>query len=484
VCGPALAATDVTLLHFSDYHSHALPFYSEGREEQGGIARAVGYLRRAHDRGAVVLSGGDMINKGSPAWSDKYRCVEWPWLNGIVDAMAYGNHDADYGSEVFRRCVGSIAYPILSANLSGPPLTAVRPYVVLRRLGIRIGVFAVGGPDFETLVKPEARPVAGARFGDAVAAARTIVQRLREDEHVDTVVMIGHEHRDDDFALAREVAGIDVIFGTHSHRKDDLQQIHGTGTWFISPFQYLAYVSRVVMTFEDHRLIRVAGGLVRMDDSIPPDKTIAGRVKRLRRKLERDPAYAELFRPIGTASRAIDVPELGDMVADLMRKAANADVALSTASSFRQAIPRGPITMEVLRSALPYDNEIVVAELSGSQLQKLLEVAHGGADGGAYISGEAMPEAGKRYRVAATDYLARVASGYRDAFAGAAIQRTGLRVRDELRKSLTGPRTTPVIDLDLPAILDMIASRWSLAPPHARMLHPRSTIQAQEVVSP
>lgn len=27
--------TQVTLLHFSDYHSHALPFYSEGREGQG-----------------------------------------------------------------------------------------------------------------------------------------------------------------------------------------------------------------------------------------------------------------------------------------------------------------------------------------------------------------------------------------------------------------------------------------------------------------
>ncbi|HUP48476.1 MAG TPA: bifunctional metallophosphatase/5'-nucleotidase, partial [Thermoanaerobaculia bacterium] len=63
-----LGAQTVTLLHFSDYHSHALPFYSEGRPDQGGIARAIGYLARQKRGGALIFSGGDMINRGAPAW--------------------------------------------------------------------------------------------------------------------------------------------------------------------------------------------------------------------------------------------------------------------------------------------------------------------------------------------------------------------------------------------------------------------------------
>jgi len=56
VCAAAHARTTrVTLLHFSDYHSHALPFYSEGREGQGGIARAIGYLRAQKRNGALVF---------------------------------------------------------------------------------------------------------------------------------------------------------------------------------------------------------------------------------------------------------------------------------------------------------------------------------------------------------------------------------------------------------------------------------------------
>ena len=109
--------TTVTVLHFSDYHSHAVPFYSEGAEDTAGIARAIAYLRPyANDSNTLIFSGGDMINKGSPAWSDRYQCTEWPWFNGLVNAMAFGNHEADYGADIFAKCQAQIDYPILGSK--------------------------------------------------------------------------------------------------------------------------------------------------------------------------------------------------------------------------------------------------------------------------------------------------------------------------------------------------------------------------------
>ena len=128
-----LAAIVVTLLQFSDYHSHAVPFYAEEGADRGGIARAAGYLAAEKKRGALIFSGGDMVNQGSPAWSDKYRCAEWPWLDGIVDDMALGNHDPDYGAQEFAACRKSVRYPILSANTAG-----FQPYDVLERISSRI----------------------------------------------------------------------------------------------------------------------------------------------------------------------------------------------------------------------------------------------------------------------------------------------------------------------------------------------------------
>lgn len=414
---PLLAGTNIVLLHFSDYHSHALPFYSEGRADQGGIARAIGYMKRARSQDdAIVLSGGDMINKGSPAWSDKYRCAEWPWLNGVVDAMALGNHDFDYGLDVFSDCRKEIRYPILSANTDG-----FEGSTVVTRKGIRVGVFALAGSDFGSLTK-------GMTFTDRVAAARKGVEDLRK--RADVVVMIGHEYKHEDYELARAVPGIDIIFGTHEHLKQELTQIPGTKTWFISPGQYLTYISRVTLTFEGKKIAGVKGRLVRVDSGMQPDKDVAARVAAMENDLEHDPQYAPLFEPIGKLAKPLALDELGQKTVTLMRDAVHADVAISTTSSFRQPLPPGTITMEMLRAAMPYDNEIVVAKLTGQELQRVLAFK-----GDSVYATTIRIDPAKTYRVATTDYLANVSS-YKQFFT-AGVEKSGLRARDEIRKWIT-----------------------------------------------
>jgi 2',3'-cyclic-nucleotide 2'-phosphodiesterase (5'-nucleotidase family) len=115
-----------------------------------------------------------------------------------------------------------------------------------------------------------------------------------------------------------------------------------------------------------------------------------------------------------------------------MRSAAGADVALTTASSVRQSLPPGVVTLEDLRAALPYDNEIVVVEMSGEQLRKLLDASSAEE---ALVTTKIEPDATKLYRLAVTDYLANVAARYRDFFASLSKRRTALRVRNEVRIS-------------------------------------------------
>lgn len=419
-----LGAQTVTLLHLSDYHSHALPFYTD-EGDRGGIARAIGYLRQQKRGGALVFSGGDTINKGAPAWSDKYGCAEWPWFDGIVDAMAFGNHDADYGMADLDKCRKSVRYPILSANTKG-----FTPYAVFPVKGVRIGVFALAGDDFPQLVK-----VPELAFSDPMAAARETVRLLREKEHVDAVVMIGHQDVEDDYAMAKEVPGIDLIFGSHSHLKRDLTRIPDTNTTYISPSQYLTYISRVEVTIKDGRVSVIKGSLVPVDARLPQDREVASRVRKMQKELELDPQYRELFLTIGQLDAPLSIAQLADRTVKTMREVTKADVALSTSSSFRQALPRGVVTMELLRAAMPYDNEIVVCQMAGTQLQRLLDydASQSGTDTASFIArpDKIVPE--QNYTVATTDYLAFVA--YKNYFTCDAVK-AGLRVRDEVRKTL------------------------------------------------
>ncbi|MBI3799553.1 MAG: bifunctional metallophosphatase/5'-nucleotidase, partial [Deltaproteobacteria bacterium] len=394
--------TIVMLLHFSDYHSHAVPFYSEGQANTAGIARAIAYLQPlANDPNTLIFSGGDTLNRGAPAWSDKYQCVEWSWWNSIVDAMAFGNHDADYGAEVFTQCRAHISYPILSANTldnKQQPLFQYdgKTYAVFALNGVKIGVFALAGADFERLVKPEWRPAPGATFADRLQTARQVVQALREKEHVSAVVLIGHALYEDDLALAQAVPGIDVIFGTHSHRREELTLIPGTKTMIISPFQYLTYLSKVELTFTDGVLSDMRGGLIRMDSTLAEDPAIAQRVAQLQADLETDPQYASLFQRSGETSVELSTQGqvsgeslLGDFVMDIVRSAAQAQLALATSSSFREPIPPGTIREETLRTSLPYPNRVLVYSMTGAQIENLLNysVSRSGSDFFSQVSG-------------------------------------------------------------------------------------------------
>lgn len=462
----------LTLLHFSDYHAHAVPFFSEHQAGQGGIARAIGYIKKvkAQSPNVLVLSGGDMWNTGTPSWSDKYAgdCTEWVWLGEHLSAMAFGNHDVDYGWDVFARCGKKAGFPVLSGNLVGADDKLLlgdqgKPYVVKQLGGVKVGVFALAGPDFKSLVKATNLPV-GARFTDGMAAAQQIVRALRETERADVVVFIGHQDRETDFAMAKAVPGIDVILGSHSHYKGAMQLIEGTSTYFISPFQYLNYLSQVELTLRNNKVASVSGKLVRMEASLPEDSELAPRVAALQKDLEADPAYKDRFQVIGSAAVELALDDidrgesvLGNFAMDIFRQRAKAHLALSTASSFRASIPPGPIRLEDYLTALPYKNKILTVQLTGAQVQSLLDFAaeKRGSDNFGVTSGARYAIAGGRateialvkdpmsgspvyealqpagtYTVATTDYLANIATGYKDQFSGAPKTDTGDIVND------------------------------------------------------
>ncbi len=446
----------VQVIHFSDYHAHAIPFYSEHKPDQGGLARTMAYIAqtKAKDSNVLALSGGDMWNAGTPAWSDKYYdgCADWKWLGEHVSVMAFGNHDVDYGWDALRNCQKQSGITILSGNLVGTDGQRLLdhqglPYVVKNIGGVRIGVFALSGTDFVRLVKPSNLP-AGAKFLDPIPVAREIVSQLREKEQVAAVIFIGHQDRESDFAMAQAVPGIDVILGTHSHYKGTFAQIPGTQTYFISPYQYLTYLSHIELSFHMGKLAGVGGKLVRMDSQLPQDPSIASQTSDMQAKLETDPKYAKLFEQIGSAATELDLDgidqnesPLGNFVMDIVRDAAQAQFALSSASSFRASIPPGPIRNEDYLTALPYKNKILTFQLSGSQLQSVLDLIASrrgsdlfGVSAGARFTisegratqvtvrksgtdSEQQPlRSDATYTVMATDYIANVATGYKDLF--------------------------------------------------------------------
>lgn len=468
---PATGTGTIELYHFSDYHSHALPGFAEGEADRGGIARVLGLIAAAKATNPHVLafSGGDMMNLSNPIWSDVYTCTEWSWLNEHIDAMALGNHEFDYGPDAYQACANNTTYPLLSSGLVySDTLAAYLPeYAVFTVDGVRVGVFAVAGDDFPRIVRPELIP-AGTRWlvgEEKLARAAQIVETLRNAEAADVVISIGHQSRGEDEAMARAVPGIDLILGTHSHLKVPFGLIEGTNTYFISPFQYLGYVSHVVIEVTDGEVTAMRGELIEIDAATPPDPLLATKVTAMQETLE--VLHPERFAVLGEAAVLIDNTDInlgetviGNFVTDLARQAVEAHLFLSTSSSFRAALPPGPITQETYLTALPYKNSIVTAALTGEQVLALLTLSaeKRGSDAFSQSSGVRYtlhtgdnsvsdlqilvdptdPTAGyaevdpsATYLVATTNFQALIAAGYKEIFAAApAVTDTGIDINE------------------------------------------------------
>lgn len=297
---------NLTILHTNDEHSHLLPHpvssYLPDLENPstGGIARLarlVNQIRteKSEDGEPVLLfSGGDIIGGTVFAWlnlkglSPELNLMQLIGYDGIV----IGNHEFDYGPDQLERYLRSAGYPhaneytpILGTNIHPPddhPLSESGiKRTSLKELGngLKVGIFGLIGEDaVDKTVSPE--PV---EFSNPVESARDAVRELQE-AGADLIISVNHSGVYEDRNLAREVPGIDVIVGGHSHTPLHEPVTEGK-TVIVQAGSYLEYLGMLELSLDPE-----TGGvdirnkesgnpyLLPIDHTVSPDPDIAGMV--------------------------------------------------------------------------------------------------------------------------------------------------------------------------------------------------------------
>ena len=227
MCFVVVAQTkQLTILHTNDTHSTIYPL-SENiadtmKAGRGGFLRRIAMLKseRAKDPDLLLFDSGD-FSQGSPYYSMFKGDVEAGLMNRMhYDAGTIGNHEFDFGLDNMARVFRSLNFPIVCANydFSNTPLDGVvKPYVILHRKGLRIGVFGLC-PVLDGLVgHKNYEPI---RYEDPVEKAKEMVALLKA-QRCDVIVCLSHLGWDiggmDDEAVIARTEGIDLVLGGHSH---------------------------------------------------------------------------------------------------------------------------------------------------------------------------------------------------------------------------------------------------------------------------
>ena len=223
----SMAQKTLTILHTNDTHSCILPLNKNLADtmlaDRGGYLRRVALVNeeRQKDPDLLLFDSGD-FSQGSAYYTMFRGDVEVGLMNEMgYDAATIGNHEFDFGMDNMVRIFQLCKFPIVCSNYDFADTELkdiVKPYIIIKRCGVKIGVFALC-PKLEGLVFTK-------NYGPLVylnpsEVAQKMVDLLKQQLKCDLVICLSHlGWQITDFPcdrVIRETTGIDLVLDGHSH---------------------------------------------------------------------------------------------------------------------------------------------------------------------------------------------------------------------------------------------------------------------------
>lgn len=215
------------ILQTSDTHSRIEPISPEAADDyagMGGAVRRSSFIKEIRSKHPDVLlfDCGD-ISQGTPYYNLFQGEVEIKMMNLMkYDAMTIGNHEFDFGLDNMARLFRMANFPVVCSNydVTGTVLEGlVKPYIILERSGVRIGVFGLA-PRMEGLV--QADKCEGIVYNNPIEVGQEMGDFLKLEKNCDVVICLSHlgirnSYGTADEDLVSKTRNIDVILGGHSH---------------------------------------------------------------------------------------------------------------------------------------------------------------------------------------------------------------------------------------------------------------------------
>ena len=401
----AEAVRKVDLYAINDFH---------GKYER--LAQISGYISDKLDNGnTVALNSGDMF-QGSMQSNWNYgrlfaECMD----DAGFDAFTYGNHEFDWGLDNLKNLAANSAIPYLGANIYnwnantrtwGEFASDLAQEYTIKELdnGLKVGIIGVIGKDQITSISSQLVQTIG--FKDPKEVVPTISDKLRNDLDCDVVVVSAHTGSDTflDDATWDITDYADAVFCAHTHQAEKYEK---NGVPFIQGGSYGNNVSHVQLSVDSDGKVTCESynNIYYSDYWSDVDQTVKNKVQA---KIDNsnEQIASEATKTLATLSGG----SLGSQTA-VPRLVCNAiaDYALSQGykidlvmvNNARNSLS-GTVTYSSLYNAIPFDNMVYVAKVSGKDL---LNEASYGSNSVWRVTGTPIENSSEYYTIAVIDYL-------------------------------------------------------------------------------
>ena len=428
----------ITILHHNDSHGNLAAGTYVGYTQ---LVSLINQERLHNPSRTLLLNGGDDIQGDAMMYYFKSApsgfaadgtpipsLTTHPMMavmNGMnYDAMVLGNHEFNFGGDVFKGIFAQAHFPILGANVSDDGRyglaaadggTGVQPFIEKTLGGIKIGILGLTNHRVPNYELPS--NIVGLTFTNPIDTAAARVPELRADGD-DVVIALTHigfttnpksveVDNNVDTNLAAQVAGIDAIIGSHSHTNPAspeapykfLPTIVGspdnTPVIINQAYRYNNTLGEVILgvrpkTGGGYEVVSRTGQYLTVTSATPVDASTAALIKPYvdQIALYNTQVVGTTTAPIDTLKAFTQETNGANLQADasvweLANKGiTDVDFHLSGAMTNKlmasSATPASPVTLTIadMFSGMPYENSLVVLRMNGPQLKAVLERAY------------------------------------------------------------------------------------------------------------
>ena len=392
----------IQLLSMNDLHGQLDTVTTVDGKTAGKVEYTAAALkeREAKNPNTFIVHSGDMIG-GSPLLSASFQdepTVEVMEAIGF-DAGTLGNHEFDEGIDELKRMISGgdhekgtkgydgMDFPVVAANAydTRDNELITDPYTILEAEGQKIGVIGVLTQETPEMIVRKGNETL--KITDEVEAINTYTEELKK-EGIEAIIVLAHNpatqdgytDRYDASRIAEQINDeVDIIFAAHNHvgvnRVVDNKLI-------VQAYSYGSAIADV-----DIEIDPVTGDIFHKEaeivtvfqDDYTPDPEVSAIMDKYTALVE--PIKAQvvgqsaetLIKGYPTIAQTNSDLALGNLIADGMRVAMDADFAMMNGGGVRSPLEAGEVTFGDLFAIQPFGNVLNKATLSGADIAVVLD---------------------------------------------------------------------------------------------------------------
>lgn len=349
---------EVNILSVNDIHASIDQFPK--------FAAMVDSLRNVYPD-LLVFSAGDN-RTGNPV-NDQYDPVNYPMITLMnrtgFNLSTVGNHEWDGNVVNLQKDIERADFPFLCANVFIPDTVKldVKPFEIIENQGLKLAV--VG------MIEVRHDGIPGAHPSNLTKVSFKPADMVLPDykylkNQSNAMILLSHCGLEDDMELAQANPWLDVIIGGHTHTLIEHPSTIN-GVLVTQSGSHLKYATLVRLSFKDGKLVD-KNAIVLDVNKVRKEKP------ELRKMLDEFNDAPALNEAIATAVTRFENPEeIGCMMTDAFREISGADFAFQNTGGVRvKYLKKGPITVKDVYSIDPFNNEVIVYQMTGAQVKHFI----------------------------------------------------------------------------------------------------------------